>query len=304
MTGATIRTIVAFLVMATIIGLAIWSWQWHRSHRGELQGAVRARWSRMRTRWSPHAYLTIHFLVGLGISLAALALFSLITIGVVQKQRVTLFDQQLVDWIHRHATRPGIQIAKFGAALGDPRLMLAILVIGSTLLWLRRKHIMLIGWIVAFVGATALDNGLKLIFRRDNPLWESPFFSAGGFSFPSGHVLGALVGWTMLAYFFAREDRSRKWSDETIGLITSGIVLSVAMGRIYLGVHFPSDVIAAFAAGMIWVATCVSAVEIAVGDRDRRKADRRAAERSDDGDRRQGDRRASESEESAAPALR
>lgn len=292
MSNGLARTIVAFLVMCSLAGLAAYAWEWHRAHPRDLRSVVRDKWRALRTRWSPPAYLTVHFLIGLGVSLAALALLSLITVGVVRKQRVTVFDQGLADLIERHSTETGVMLANLTSALVDPRLMFVLMIIGATLLWLRHRSVVLAGWITAFLGAAVLDGALRIVFRPDRPAWTESLVNVGGFSFPSGHAVGALVGWGMVAYLVLTFMPRRRWSDAGIGLALATLLLFIGFSRIYLGVHFVSDVIAGFAAGIIWVATCVTAIEVAKGERDRRERERREGSRADaDSDRRRAERR-------------
>lgn len=285
------RLIVAFVVMLALGGLAARGWEWHREHPDELRRIMREWWRALHTRWSATAYLTVHFLVGLGASLAALAVFSLITIGVVRKQRVTVFDQWLADIIHRHATQTGTLMARLTSALGDPLAMLALLLVGAALLWLRRNRVLFAAWTVSFAGAALLDAALKIIFRRDRPAWTESFASGYGISFPGGHALGALVGWSMLAYLVLAARERGRWSDGIIGIALTTVVLSIGFSRVYLGVHYLSDVIAGYAAGILWVVTCVVAIEVAQGVQERRGGQRRAGARGAGSDRRNDERR-------------
>ena len=285
------RLIIAFMVMLLLGGLAARAWEWHREKPDDLRRIVREWWRSLRTRWSARAYLIVHFLVGLGASLAALAFFSLITIGIVRKQRVTLFDQWLADAIHRHSTDIGNLMAGFASGLGDPRLMLALFAIGATLLWFRRNLVLFAAWIVAFAGGTLLEAALRIIFRRDRPLWVESFATGNGFSFPSGHVMGALIAWGMLACVLLVTYPRRRWSDGVIGIGLVTLVGAIGFSRIYLGVHYLSDVIAGLAAGTLWLATCVTAVEVAQGEQDRRAGQRRGGSRGDRSDRRHEERR-------------
>ncbi len=285
------RLIIAFMVMLLLGGLAARGWERHREKPDALRRIMREWWRSLRTRWSARAYLTVHFLAGLGVSLAALALFSLITIGVVRKQRVTLFDQWLADAIQRHSTDVGILLARFASGLGDPRLLLALFAVGATLLWFRRNLVLFAAWIGAFVGGTLLDAALKIIFRRDNPKWIESFATGNGFTFPSGHVMGALIAWGMLAYVLLITYSRRRWSDGVIGIGLVTLTGVIGFSRIYLGVHYLSDVIAGLAAGTLWIATCVTAVEVAQGDDDRRAGQRRGGSRGERSDRRSEERR-------------
>jgi undecaprenyl-diphosphatase len=104
---------------------------------------------------------------------------------------------------------------------------------------------------ISMVGMAALDLALKLAFHRPRPV---AFFgpTPSSYSFPSGHAMGSVCFYGVLAAILAARARRRvaKWS------IWTGAVLLIGMvgySRIYLGVHYPSDVIAGYCAGAVWV---------------------------------------------------
>lgn len=284
--------IIALVGMLMLAGTAAWAWERHRDNPDKLRKGMRDRWRSLRTRWSATAYLAVHFLIGFGACLATLALFSLITIGIERKQRVTYFDMYFADAIHRHSTDVGILLAQFTSALADPRLLLVVFAVGATLLWLRHRGVRLAAWIVAFCGASVLDVALRLIFRPDRPAWSEPFGWAVGSPLPGGHVLSAVVAWGMVAYMLVTAARRRPWSDGTVGILLTTLLLSIGFSRIYLGLHYVTDVIAGLAAGTLWLATCVAGIEIAQGEQGRREGQRRAGSRGTRSDRRhESDRR-------------
>ena len=106
-----------------------------------------------------------------------------------------------------------------------------------------------------------LDWALKTIFHRDRPAFPKAFVHALGFSFPSGHAMGSLIGIGMLAYLIIHSTGKRR-AAVTVGVAATLLVLGVGFSRLYLGAHYPSDVLAGFAAGIVWLAACISAVEV------------------------------------------
>ncbi|WP_161524830.1 phosphatase PAP2 family protein [Alteribacter lacisalsi] len=124
-------------------------------------------------------------------------------------------------------------------------------VLGALFLGWRKRWRMALFYPAA-VGAGGLINWLlKGIFQRErpdlNPLLEEP-----GFSFPSGHSMGSMMTFGLLAYFIIRlSDRS------PVRIATASaaavIIFSIGLSRIYLGVHYPTDVVAGFLAGGIWI---------------------------------------------------
>jgi len=88
-----------------------------------------------------------------------------------------------------------------------------------------------------FCGATALNTALKLLLSRPRPSLFTPLVSASGFSFPSGHVTASVATFGFLAVLLWREKRFG-WAIASLVLVPL-----VALSRIYLGVHYPSDVL-------------------------------------------------------------
>jgi membrane-associated phospholipid phosphatase len=161
------------------------------------------------------------------------------------------FDTFVRTAVHRYAT-PGLT-----------RLMLGFSFLGSvaviSVLWLvaicvflyfrRARMAAMLG--IAMAGAGVLDVALKLAFHRPRPV---PFFGAtpSSYSFPSGHAFGSLCFYGMLAAILATRARGRsaKWCIWTGAVFLIGVI---GISRIYLGVHYPSDVIAGYCAGAVWV---------------------------------------------------
>ena len=110
---------------------------------------------------------------------------------------------------------------------------------------------------------------LKASFARTRPEFADPVLAASSWSFPSGHAMGTFVLAGLAVYLLLRGRRSWAASVAVVALGLSWCV-TMAFSRLYLGVHFASDVIAGMAAGAAWVAVCVSALEVAASSRSRR----------------------------------
>jgi membrane-associated phospholipid phosphatase len=105
---------------------------------------------------------------------------------------------------------------------------------------------------VAFAGAQLLTWILKATFERPRPAFDDPVATAGWFSFPSGHALSSIAVYGTLAYLLAGALRS--WRTRAAGL--AGVALLVAaigFSRLYLGVHYLTDVLAGYSAGLAWL---------------------------------------------------
>lgn len=110
---------------------------------------------------------------------------------------------------------------------------------------------------------------IKTTVARPRPPLVNALIVEPSFSFPSGHMFVALSFYGLLVYFLWHRYK-RWWRRALILIIGSLLVAAIGFSRIYLGVHWPSDVLASFAAGMAWLAILITALEI------RRKFNRRS----------------------------
>jgi undecaprenyl-diphosphatase len=102
---------------------------------------------------------------------------------------------------------------------------------------------------------------MKQGFRRDRPFFEDPLATASSFSFPSGHALVSLAVYGSLALVVARHTRSRRRAAAILAVAAIWI-LAIGFSRLYLGVHFLSDVLAGYAAGAAWLALLYVSIEV------------------------------------------
>jgi undecaprenyl-diphosphatase len=201
--------------------------------------------------------------IGVCIGIVALCTLGAITEDVVNHDPLTQFDTTVLESLHRHATPVGLTVCDAISHLGSPAAMTVLALGGVLLLAARRQWIVLGGWVVAFSGAGLIDHWLKVAIHRPRPLYATALLQHSSWSFPSGHAMGALVGYGMLAYvLILMGPRTRRFR---LLIVTGLALLIVAIGvsRLYLGVHYFSDVVGGYAAGLLWLSACVSAVELA-----------------------------------------
>jgi membrane protein DedA with SNARE-associated domain/membrane-associated phospholipid phosphatase len=204
-------------------------------------------------RFALTEYLGLHLTIGLGLSLGALWLFGGIAEDVIHHDPLTQFDLTIAHGFHRRVSPMGVALAKGMSLLGSPDFIAAWGLVVVGLLLVRRQYLLLGGWVAALAAGGLLDVALKMVFHRTEPTW--------GWSFPSGHAMGSLVAYGMLAYLLVRKARRRR---QRLGIIAGAALLiaSIGLSRMYLGVHYFSDVIGGYAAGVVWLAACISGLEI------------------------------------------
>lgn len=166
------------------------------------------------------------------------------------------FDDNIREAIHAHAT-PTLTLAMRGMThLGDPPTLIIFCVLGFVAFW-RRGWRRGSAWLaLTMAGAVVLDVTLKLAYQRPRPV---PFFGVAptSYSFPSGHALGSFCFYATLAGLIAHRSR-RHLVRAGVGILAAILIAAIGFSRLYLGVHYPTDVIAGYAAAAIWVGTLVS----------------------------------------------
>lgn len=226
-----------------------------------------ARWSIAHAR-GLHAALGLFLVVGLVVAALAAAAFALIAGGVVGGTTQAL-DDAAVRWVRaRHA--PWLDwLAIAGAVLGSGAAAWIALVGGTLVLgWLRRFYSVALLWI-ALVGGRFLGAELKAIFGRPRPraidwdlavLGRAIEFPASP-SFPSGHAVTSVVVFGTLALLIVRLEPTLRIRRITLA-VSAGLILLIGLSRIYLGVHYPSDVVAGYLVGLVWVLFAAFALEV------------------------------------------
>jgi undecaprenyl-diphosphatase len=170
-------------------------------------------------------------------------------------------DLQLTLWLHQHSvgwvTRVLLLITRVHSLLGVTVMTIAI----STYLWIRRCRLGIVILVFAVFGGMLLNFLLKHIFVRVRPSFDNPILTLTTYSFPSGHTLTATVFYGALCVLIAGTVRKWHWRALAIAL-AAGMILLVGFSRIYLGAHYLSDVLAAMAEGLVWLAFCLVLAQV------------------------------------------
>jgi membrane-associated phospholipid phosphatase len=198
-------------------------------------------------------------IVGLVMAILALFLFGWLA-GEMLRGSTMAFDLRVREATHAIAS-PGLtHTLALVSRIGGPSILALLGVALTTVFvwhrWWRGAIVLL----VAMIGAGLLDTTLKLAFQRTRP---EPYFGyalPGSYSFPSGHALFAFCFFTAGAALLAPrlQHRAVRW---LVWAVAATLVLAIGFSRIYLGVHYPSDVLAGYAAGLLWSSVLI------VGDR-------------------------------------
>lgn len=206
---------------------------------------------------TPAARLTSSLLRGLSAGLLLLIAFIFFSQS-LSSVWLESFDAAVGEAIRSMSSEGLTAVARFFTLLGEAETYLVLFILSGIFLIFRLKHT----WetLVLFLcvlGAWGLNELLKGVFGRIRPAIEH-LVQVGGFSFPSGHAMVSTSFYGLLGYIFWLNARERwQGGSWTVLLLTVLLVAGIGFSRIYLGVHYPSDVLAGFAGGGAWLAGCI-----------------------------------------------
>ncbi|MGW2085052.1 phosphatase PAP2 family protein [Streptomyces sp. NPDC001880] len=192
---------------------------------------------------------------GAGAVCALLALVVLILVVVRWSPLMTL-DREVADALHRRAvTEPGLVHVNriLTDWVWDPWTMRVLITVAVVVLWWRGARLLAV-WVAATsVLATVVQQGLKSAVGRARPHWPDPVDLAHYAAFPSGHAMTATVSFGLLLWLLRRYGAGpRLWRTALVVACVS--VVGVGLTRLYLGVHWLSDVLGGWLLGAALVA--------------------------------------------------
>ncbi len=196
----------------------------------------------------PHLWL-------FGILAASVLLFSKLAEDVADREWIVFLDRGVAASVHAQATGLATGALTVVTHLGSALVLVPVTLVAIlTLVRCHRPvHAALMG--AALAGGEALNTTLKLAFARPRPSFTDPLATAAGFSFPSGHAMVSLVVYGALAFVVATAV-SPRWAKGLVIFLASALILAIGFSRVYLGVHYPSDVVAGYSAGLAWLMVC------------------------------------------------
>ena len=215
-------------------------------------------------RFDSTTYLGLHLTVGLLVAGLGVWAFSALLDAVLDNEMLVRWDIAADAWIHAHVTPAGLTIFDVLTQLGSPASMVALGVIVAFVLFRQHRRTVLIAWIAAFAGGEILNTIIKNLVHRTRPVYGAAYLKGHSYSFPSGHAMGSIIGIGMLLYvlgLYWHPGRAVRVTTMLLGIV---VVVLIGVSRIYLGVHYPSDVLGGWAAGGAWMAVCVTGASIAL----------------------------------------
>jgi membrane-associated phospholipid phosphatase len=212
---------------------------------------MKEQFQKLQRRW-PALYIAASF----GMSAFMLAAFAALAWETIFRNATEVFDNTII-WLIRYFASPvldkimiSVTDVGFGVTYG------IIVAITFLLLTYYRRWREIGGLGICLAGGAALNFWLKYLFHRSRPdLFR--VVQEIGYSFPSGHVIASMCFYGMAAFLIMRTISS--WRGRlTVMTLAAILIIAIGISRIYLGVHYPTDVLAGLAVGSMWVAFCIS----------------------------------------------
>ena len=179
----------------------------------------------------------------------------------VRSGSTTAFDDAVLTWLGGHHTKLIDAVMLEITALGTGTVVLMIAGIAGLFLVLTEHKYSALLLLVSTAGGVVLDGLLKLGFNRPRPhfiVWGTNAVSS---SFPSGHAMSAVIVYGTVAYLAARLHKTVRARVITL-LAALIVILAICVSRLYLGVHYPTDVLAGLIIGLAWAGFCMAALEL------------------------------------------
>lgn len=211
--------------------------------------------ARVKKVWSALALLSVEMVVILAVFLLALLALAYLIRNVIVLHR-TGFDEKVFTYLQNHISPENNDTMLFFTFLGTHTFLIpANLVLIAYFLFVQKHK-----WYAIKIPAIALSSlalmfGLKHFFNRPRP--DVPLlFKAEGLSFPSGHALFSITFYGLLVYIIYKSKWPTEWKWTVMSLLFL-LILVIGFSRVYLRVHYASDVIAGFCVGFAWLVVAI-----------------------------------------------
>jgi undecaprenyl-diphosphatase len=211
-------------------------------------------------RFTPGDYLGLNLTLGLGLSFVALVIFGAIAKALLAREAIPEFDLALARALRAGATPAGDAFWRAVSSVGSLPAVAAPGLTLAVLLAPRRGWLPFGGWAASLAGASLLDLAVKHFYAH--PHGVAADTGAITMGTPSGQALGAVVGLGMTAYFVVLLVPGRR-TGLVVVAAAALLVFACSFGRLYLGERYFSDVVSGLAAGGVWLAACLTGLEVA-----------------------------------------
>ncbi|OZI12978.1 hypothetical protein CEW92_03770 [Bacillaceae bacterium SAS-127] len=178
-------------------------------------------------------------------------------VEVLQADKVKVFDLAVIHEVQSWISEGRTSRMVFITDLGSVGWMTAGTILVAAILFVKKRWSYALFFVLTVSLGGAFNGFLKDVFKRQRPEILR-LIEQGGYSFPSGHSMGSFIFYGAIAFLLFELLRHR-WAKIIGTVVAFCLILLIGLTRIYLGVHYPSDVIGGFTAGAAWLIFCVAA---------------------------------------------
>ncbi|KRE66713.1 phosphatase PAP2 family protein [Paenibacillus sp. Soil750] len=193
--------------------------------------------------------------VFLVLSILSVICFSVVA-SLIKGRWIAQFDSRVISAVQGMESPWLTTIMKCFTFIGSTPVVITLSICSLFLLFKFLNHrLELVLFLVLVAGTAILNQLLKLVFQRERPTLHR-LIEESGYSFPSGHSMAAFALYAALSFLLWRHVPS-KGGRTIVICISILMILMIGSSRIYLGVHYPSDVVGAYLASGFWFTFCV-----------------------------------------------
>lgn len=194
-------------------------------------------------------------IIALMISFVSIICFGMLAVQ-ISKHQILVFDSMVISSIQGMESSKLTAILKFFTFIGTTQVILVISFFVLIFLYTVLRHRSeLILFSIVMVGTPIINLLLKKFFHRARPELHR-LIEIGGYSFPSGHAMNAFSFYAIIAFLLWRHIPNRLGRTALI-IFSCLFILLIGISRIYLGVHYPSDILAGYFASCLWLTIAV-----------------------------------------------
>jgi len=183
--------------------------------------------------------------------------------AVSSSSSLTQIDRRVLNLMPNIRTPLQTTLMRIVTTVANTQAVMVFLFVAVALLWFRRQKVLAVVLILLAGGEESLTFLLKHLIHRLRPALSLRLIAENGYSFPSGHVVRATVLFGFFTYLLYRSYKSKKAQILTL-ILYFLVVFLVAVSRIYLGVHYPTDVWASFLLGCAILTLTIGLIEIQI----------------------------------------
>ncbi len=231
--------------------------------RAAAPDAVAAVPDRRPPRSSPRGLLARYPALGLGLFLVGGLLFGLLAVNVRTNGPLLAWDMPIDQALHVRATHDfwlTFDALRFSGTLGRETALGITILLGLYWVWKRHWHTLSL-LLIGVIGGNIWFEVLSIYFGRHRPVFPDPLDPLPGPGFPSGHSMTAVLLYGLILYLLLPRLTSRRWR-LLAALDATLIMLLIGFSRLYMGSHYPTDVVAGYAFGLAWGGLVYTGLEL------------------------------------------